>query len=112
MGHVGLQGQRCSILGPEHGKRTDDASGTQELRHLGRSQSDRHLLRHGLRGYEGADLELSYFEMKSRGGKRGGVQRLASVWRFALEKLWRSLWEGKGFGEVSSGTGRQRDSED
>jgi hypothetical protein len=66
MGHVGLQGQRCSILGPEHGKRTDDASGTQELRHLGRSQSDRHLLRHGLRGYEGAYLELSYLEMKSR----------------------------------------------
>ena len=71
MGDVGLQGQRCSILGPEHWKCSDDASGAQELRHLGCSQPDGHLLRHRFGGHEGTHLELSYIAVKLRRGKKG-----------------------------------------
>ncbi len=49
VGSVRLQGSWRSVLGPAHRRDAAHAARTQELGHLGRTQPDRRLLRHGFR---------------------------------------------------------------
>ena len=59
VGDERLEGSWRAVLGPEYWTRPDDASGTQELCHLGRTEPHRQLLRYWKRRQQSKDLELS-----------------------------------------------------
>ena len=59
VGYERFKGPWRAILGSEHWPCADDASGTQELCHLGRTQPNRQLLCYWKRRQQSQNLELS-----------------------------------------------------